>query len=213
MPIILNGRQLGVDQNGVFTTANTAPIPGGRLWREAALAYNDMRARALAEGIPGGEFMPTGPRSSARTIQAQRELFAAQPPTAAQPGTSNHGWGIAIDLAGFRAQEWVKRHGTRYGFSWDEGSRVGENWHFRYLGGYEPDPLRHLIPRERRWVREYDRLKARDEDLERRRVLRGRMADQRKAIWRAATKPPALGGGWNVRRRQARYETLKARTT
>ena len=213
MPIILNGFRLGVERNGVFTPQNTAPIPGGRLWFEAAAAYNDMRARALTQGIGAGEFMPTGSASSARTFPQQQSLWNSQPPTAARPGTSNHGWGIAVDIGGPRAQEWIKRHGMRWRFSWDEGQRVNENWHFRYIGGYKPDPLRHLTANERKWVHEYDRLKARDRNLARRRELRLLMADQRKAIWRAAKRPRAAGGGWNRMSRRARYETLKSRTT
>jgi hypothetical protein len=213
VPIVVNGFTLGVERNGVFTPSNTATIPGGRLWTEAAVAYNDMRSAALADGIAGPEFMPTGRRSSARTFLEQQALWDSQPPTAAPPGTSNHGWGLAVDLAGPRAQEWVKAHGLRWRFSWDEGKRVGENWHFRYVGGYKPDRLKHLTKRERKWVREYDRLRRENRDLARRRILRRRMAEQRKAIWRAANRPVALGGGWGIMRRRARYESLKSRTT
>lgn len=50
---------------------------------------------------------------------------------AAFPGTSNHGIGKAIDLHG-RAQNWVRKNGEKFGWSWDEGRKVGEPWHFRY---------------------------------------------------------------------------------
>ena len=49
----------------------------------------------------------------------------------AYPGTSNHGLGKAIDLWG-KSQEWVRKNGEQYGWSWDEGRSVGEPWHFRY---------------------------------------------------------------------------------
>ena len=49
----------------------------------------------------------------------------------AYPGTSNHGLGKAIDLSG-KAQDWVRKNGEQFGWSWDEGKSVGEPWHFRY---------------------------------------------------------------------------------
>lgn len=52
----------------------------------------------------------------------------------ALPGTSNHGWGKAIDVFPESAQEWVKQNGEKFGWSWDEGRSVGEPWHFTYVG-------------------------------------------------------------------------------
>lgn len=216
-PTMINGRALGVERNGVFTPANTDPIPGGRLWPEAALTWNAMRAAAIADGIPGGEFVPGGLRSSARSISQQQEFWANRPPPAAFPGTSNHGWGIAVDCESARAQAWIMRNGMRYGWSWDEGRRVGEPWHFRYVGA-RPQLLRklkskaalaHLMPLERGWVREYDRLRKAGGGGARRRELRRLMAQRRKAIWKAAQGP----GGWGTHNRRQRYRSLLARTT
>lgn len=46
---------------------------------------------------------------------------------------SNHETGVAIDLHPGAIQEWVKRNGLRFGWSWAEGQRNDENWHFRYF--------------------------------------------------------------------------------
>ena len=67
------------------------------------------------------------------------------PATAAVPGTSNHGWGLALDLAVFisptappaylaasRAWPWVLANAARYGLSWEAQS---ETWHVRYYQG------------------------------------------------------------------------------
>src|SRR5699024_2213163 len=46
---------------------------------------------------------------------------------------SNHEDGRAVDIHPAAIQNWFKRNGRLYGWSWDEGKRVGENWHFRYV--------------------------------------------------------------------------------
>lgn len=67
---------------------------------------------------------------------------------------------------------------------------------------------------ELRWIREYDKLKRSDKDLDRRRVLQRVMLEQRKRIWRAA-QPKSKGGdghGWSHANRSKRYQSLLART-
>jgi lysozyme len=77
-----------------------------------------------------------------------------------------------------------------------------------FLAEDEPDPLAGFTASERRWIREYDRLKAHDVDRPRRGVLRRVMTEQRKRIWRAAQD-----SGWANANRRARYRSLLARTT
>src|SRR4051794_40849331 len=214
-PIWVNRRQLGVDRNGVFTPPNTANIPGGRLWAGdkqdvgAARAWNDARAAFIKAGGNPWDFVPKGPNSSARTIAAQQYFYAHQPPTAAKPGTSNHGWGLAVDVKTAAAAAWLLRNGMNFGFSHDEGARVGEWWHFRYLGGYKPkqDGLALLTRRERALCRELDRLRRKRGDLSRRRELVRELTAQRKRIWREAQ-----ASGWDARNRRQRYRSLLART-
>jgi lysozyme len=70
-----------------------------------------------------------------------------------------------------------------------------------------PDPLAGFTASERRWIREYDRLKAAGRDRDRRAVLRRVMTEQRKRIWRAAQE-----SGWRTANRRSRYHSLLART-
>lgn len=53
-------------------------------------------------------------------------------PAAASPGYSNHGTGLAIDIHSTGIQNWFKKNGRSYGWTWDEGKRLGESWHFVY---------------------------------------------------------------------------------
>jgi LAS superfamily LD-carboxypeptidase LdcB len=74
---------------------------------------------------------------------------------AGSPGTSNHGWGLAIDAAvivdgktiaitsdpdgkgGFKSGlEWLMANALKYGFSWEikDGAQA-EAWHIRYFTG------------------------------------------------------------------------------
>lgn len=220
MPVLVNGRMLGVASNGVFTTANTDPIPGGRLWPEAAATWNAMRAAYIADGGHPDDFMPAGPISSARSRAAQDHTWAvymAGGPVAAVRYTSNHGWGIAVDVKTRAAAAWIIRNGARFGWSHDEGLRVGEWWHMAYVGASRAalarlrrDPMAGFTAAEKRWIREYDALgRPIPHNLARRRVLRRVMTEQRKRIWAAATSDRK---GW-TRLRRRRYASLKARTT
>lgn len=72
----------------------------------------------------------------------------------ATPGTSNHGWGIAVDVMVALgttvvnignaqvapAKAWVVEHAIEYGFSWETplGSPGFELWHLRLVTGDEP---------------------------------------------------------------------------
>lgn len=61
----------------------------------------------------------------------------ASNPTTSKGCSSNHGWGIAIDVSGKKAQDWIKENGVNYGWLWytkdgGEGQRINENWHFSY---------------------------------------------------------------------------------
>lgn len=57
---------------------------------------------------------------------------------------SNHEDGRAVDIHPAAIQNWLRSNGELYGFSWDEGERVGENWHFRYVPSL--DQMKHEGP-------------------------------------------------------------------
>jgi len=73
--------------------------------------------------------------------------------SAAYPGTSNHGWGVAVDIQNNtstakdypnstkdRVQCWMKWFGGEYDWVW-AGSMFKENWHFEYKPGTWVDQI------------------------------------------------------------------------
>jgi cell wall-associated NlpC family hydrolase len=81
---------------------------------------------------------------SYRTLEMQLDLYRRKPELSATPGTSNHGWGLAVDLCGgverFGTEEhrWMRAHAPDFGWihpSWArEGSPREEPWHWEYVG-------------------------------------------------------------------------------
>ena len=72
----------------------------------------------------------------------QAHVSGSHPAPVAAPGSSNHGWGLAVDLAATTNPEfqWLLRNAGRFGFTnpWvdGKGDRTSvEPWHWEYQGG------------------------------------------------------------------------------
>lgn len=165
-PIVAVSRpaDLATVTNGQLDPAILRPVgPRGQLHHTAARAWLALTAAALDAGHPltytyGGCY---------RTYAEQEALFRQRyTPTplegrpyklwngvhwyqrpgvamAAVPGTSNHGWGLAVDTAtgddpsralpiSTQALGWLLDHAARFGWSWELQS---EPWHIRYVTG------------------------------------------------------------------------------
>lgn len=82
---------------------------------------------------------------SYRTLAEQRRLAYTKGGLAATPGTSNHGWGLAIDLCSSETNSsavmtWLNDNGPTYGWEnppWAKrgGSGPYEPWHWEYVPG------------------------------------------------------------------------------
>ena len=128
--------------NGTIPTSALCPLsyaPGQRLRADAARAFN-----RLTEAARASRGAPICVTDSYRDYPSQVDVYARKPGLAAVPGTSNHGWGVAVDLCGgvesfgSSAYSWMKANAPRYGWihpSWAEpgGSRP-EAWHWEYTG-------------------------------------------------------------------------------
>lgn len=74
----------------------------------------------------------TSTRSSNQWFQKGREDRGLTP-SAATPGTSVHGWALAIDIGNYSAAwDWLKKNAHRYGYAVDV--IVDERWHIEYTG-------------------------------------------------------------------------------
>jgi D-alanyl-D-alanine carboxypeptidase len=80
-----------------------------------------------------------------RTLAQQYAVKAARGGFAATPGTSEHGWGLAVDLcdgvsSGRTTYWWLRNNAPAYGWDNPDWARAGgsgphENWHWEYLPG------------------------------------------------------------------------------
>ena len=117
--------------NGQIPTDALAPIGVGshRLWAPAGQAFQQLQSDAAAAGVTIG--VTDSYRSyDAQVDLARRKGLYSQGGLAATPGTSNHGWGMALDLdLDDAAQQWMRDNGWRYGFV---ESVPREPWHWEY---------------------------------------------------------------------------------
>jgi hypothetical protein len=119
--------------NGRIPEAALQPIGVGshRLWAPAAAAFTSMKADARAAGVDIG--VTDSYRSYDQQVDlARRKGLYSQGGLAATPGTSNHGWGLSLDLdLNSRAQSWMRANADRYGFVEDVPR---EPWHWTFHG-------------------------------------------------------------------------------
>ncbi len=122
---------LAAHGNGTVPATALSPIGHGghRLWAPAAESFRAMTAAAAREGID------IGVTDSYRSFEAQVDLadrkgLYSQGGLAAAPGTSDHGWGRALDLdLDASAQAWMRRNAGQFGFVEDTPR---EPWHWVY---------------------------------------------------------------------------------
>jgi hypothetical protein len=132
--------------NGRLTPNELAPIAGGQLAKPAAAGWNAMNVEARKEGI---ELVPTAFDCSYRTYEQQVhywELFkSGKGNLAAQPGHSNHGLGMAVDIPTPAMRAKVDEIGRAYGWSKTWSDAQSEVWHYCYQAGHYsgPDPGPH----------------------------------------------------------------------
>lgn len=153
---------LKAHKNGEIPLTLLAPIkPFGYLYTTAAASWQAMKRAAKDDGIV---LKPTSAMDAYRPLTVQRSVFLQRYTTTpvpgattrtwngttyylkkglaplATPGTSNHGLGLAVDVANVGADgrlEWLLANYERFGWSHEVQS---EPWHIRYtLGADLPD--------------------------------------------------------------------------
>ncbi|PSK97525.1 D-alanyl-D-alanine carboxypeptidase-like protein [Haloactinopolyspora alba] len=132
--------------NGELDSDSLCEIGNGHALRPDAAAAFVALDEAYADAT--GASLVACVTDSYRSYDQQVELSEEKPGLAAEPGTSNHGWGTAVDI-GCGAElftgalhEWLITHGTEYGWHnprWARSDGVRpEPWHWEY----DPDLLR-----------------------------------------------------------------------
>ena len=129
-------------QNGRIPAAALCPVrtaPGHLLECSAALAFDRLNA-AFRARFGYDVTVNDAYRSYERQVELKRSLGSK----AATPGTSNHGWGKALDLAGMNGGvgavfEWFTANAHRFGWVHPPWARpTGSNpeaHHWEFQGG------------------------------------------------------------------------------
>ena len=214
--------------NGKLPASELAAIPGGRLRKDAAAAWIALRAHIGKE--QGVWICPTSQRTAYRPLADQQFFWnlykSGRGALAAVPGTSNHGWGIAVDLPTPSMQAAVRAHGHKYGWGIRGGKlssdAPSEAWHCTYHPGvFKPPPAkkhvhpyhlmtdreqaaRDLLVKERRVARRHDGWANVDPSH------RQRASEAKATLGRCAGDIAAAAkeSGWNKAGRKTRYEYI-----
>jgi cell wall-associated NlpC family hydrolase len=140
-PSFDGARQWGGYPNGLIPPSAMCPlgVGGHQLRCDAAAAY-----RAMSQAFAAQFGSPICITDSYRTYASQVRLYGEKPALAAVPGTSNHGWGLAVDLCGgiqtYNTPQyaWMVANAGRFGYlhpTWaDPGNGREEPWHWEYAG-------------------------------------------------------------------------------
>jgi len=112
-------------------------VAGHMLRCDAAASY-----AAMGDAFQAAFRTPLCITDSYRSHAAQLAAYRAKPRLAAWPGTSNHGWALAVDLcggvniAGSPQWTWMQANAGRFGFVNPPWARPGaekpEPWHWEY---------------------------------------------------------------------------------
>lgn len=128
--------------SGRLDPSNLCQIPSAR--NGAVLRCDAQKALADLNSAYRAQFSQDLAVTDAyRDYAAQVAVYAAKPSLAAKPGTSNHGWGLALDLAGIGGEgsarhNWLRQNAPAYGWQHPTWARTGgsrpESWHWEFVG-------------------------------------------------------------------------------
>jgi hypothetical protein len=122
-------------RNGQLSSSALRSIGRGYyLAHAAAAAFLAMSAESMRK-----YGTPVLVRAAYRTIALQwyywRLYQSGRGNLAAYPGTSNHGWGLAVDLYNQRMRHIVDAIGGKYGWAKRWSDAPSEWWHIKYRSG------------------------------------------------------------------------------
>ena len=114
-----------IPANALHPVGNT----NHKLWAPAADSLTALIADAKRAGVNIGITDSYRPYAEQVDLAKRKGLYS-QGGLAAKPGTSDHGWGMAVDLdLDSKAQAWMRANAGKYGFVEDTPR---EPWHWAY---------------------------------------------------------------------------------
>ena len=140
LPGCEGGTPKGQASNGELPKDWLCDIGVGKhqLRTDAAVSFAKMNAAFKKD--TGKELAVT---DSYRSLDSQISVAERKPGFAARPGTSNHGWGLALDLGGGTQNgsgeqyEWLVANGKKFGWENPDWAKRNayELWHWEYVPG------------------------------------------------------------------------------
>ena len=124
---------LAVYGNGLAPASALASVgaTGHKLWTPAASAFESLLSAAKSDGVEIGITDSYRSYDSQVDLAARKGLYS-EGGLAAKPGTSDHGWGLSLDLKlDPAALSWMRANGATYGFAEDVPR---EPWHWTFQG-------------------------------------------------------------------------------
>jgi hypothetical protein len=214
--------------NGMLQESDLSPIPGGQLRGDAAAAWLAMRMHIAKQHNVW--ISPTSRRTAYRSLADQQYFWnlytSGRGALAAHPGTSNHGWGIAVDTPTPAMQSAIRQCGHQFGWGIKGGQLASdapsEEWHCTFHAGVFKAPAVPAHVHPYRLMNEAER-EARDMLVRQRRVARKaggwskvdpvhlkRAVQAKKDLRQRAAdiRSAANDGGWEKNHRKARYDYI-----
>jgi zinc D-Ala-D-Ala carboxypeptidase len=114
-----------VPANALRTVGTT----GHKLWAPASSALESLMEAARRDGVKIGITDSYRPYAEQVDLARRKGLYS-QGGLAAKPGTSDHGWGLAVDLdLNAKAQTWMRANAGSFGFV---ENTPREPWHWAF---------------------------------------------------------------------------------
>lgn len=148
--------------------------------KPAAASWGRLRAKI---GKATGQWIcPTSTRTAYRPYADQQYFWnlyqSGKGSLAARPGTSNHGWGVAVDVPTPAMAQAINRYGAEYGWQKKWSDAPSEWWHFKYA----PEHDQHKGEKPREQKHPYHVLTA-DEKQRRNVLVKERRIAKRNGGW------------------------------
>lgn len=139
-------------QNGLIPFSALVQVEPGK-WLQPAAAQQYLKMKADCKTATGLTFYMasnTNPRYNQQAYRQKNDPYLGSQQyfwdnrkafgiVAAIPGTSNHGWALAVDITfpNPAVRNWYRANCTKYGWN-NAGDNFGEDWHKEYVGSLVP---------------------------------------------------------------------------